>query len=111
MLILSKDDREAIGILADEQAKILWTVLLRPSPGGLRYRAYDVSGSGTIPGGDAFLGERTTPPGFTAHAAHDGAAYGLKKHPEFGYLFAAFDMRVSTLRNEEAEVPPTNWGN
>jgi len=99
-LVLPEADTLRVGILADLQQEILWVVAPRPA-GGLDYEAYDISGpgiEGIIDGGDAYLGVRTTPLGFTGIVAFDGSVAGWWLGDRGSYAPRGYDMRLDDLR-------------
>ena len=92
--LLRPDDAMGFGILTDLARRILWVVRFDPeSEGAIRYAGYDLDAPGTAGPETAFLGERTTPPGFQPRAALDGVVIGVLKDYE-GQKLAAYDMRV-----------------
>lgn len=91
---LRPEDEAAFGILTDLERGILWVIRDDPETGGaLRYAAYDLETGGVTAAGEAFLGERTTPPRFQPRAAVDGVVIGISTYPD-GRRLAAFDMQV-----------------
>lgn len=95
---LRPEDRGAFGILTDLERRILWVIRLDPeAEGTLRYAAYDLDAPGTAGPGAAFLGERTTPPGFQPRAAADGVVIGIRTD-RTGQKLAAYDMKVPRNR-------------
>jgi hypothetical protein len=96
--VLRPDDATAFGILTDLERRLLWVVRLDPaSEGTIRYAAYDLEAPGTAGPEAAYLGERTTPPGFQPRAAMDGAVIGVRTDRD-GQKLAAYDMQVPESR-------------
>jgi hypothetical protein len=91
---LRPDDAMAFGILTDLARRLLWVVRFdSESEGTIRYAAYDLDAPGTAGPEAAYLGERTTPPGFQPRAAIDGVVIGIRTDRD-GQKLAAYDMRV-----------------
>ena len=91
---LRPDDATAFGILTDLERRLLWVVRLdSESEGAIRYSAYELDAPGTEGADAAYLGERTTPPGFQPRAATDGVVIGIRMDRD-GQKLAAYDMRV-----------------
>jgi hypothetical protein len=95
-LLLRPEDRDAVGLLCDTRLGLLWTV--GADTARIRYAAYDISGRGVLRADSTFLGERTTPVGFTPHVAIDGRVLGWVLVGRNDRLATAFDMRVDELR-------------
>lgn len=91
---LRPDDATAFGILTDLARRVLWVLRLDPtSEGTIRYAAYDLDAPGTAGPEAAYLGERSTPPGFQPRAALDGVVIGIRTDRD-GQKLAAYDMRI-----------------
>ncbi|MCL7966590.1 MAG: hypothetical protein M8857_05740 [marine benthic group bacterium] len=91
--VLRPEDRNARGVLVDQERGVLWIVREGEQPDELRYSAYDAIEPGTVDAQRAFLGERSTV-GFWPWDAVDGTVMGFTRSTPGRHNVASYDMLV-----------------